>query len=81
MRAAGALMVRKLFGQAKAFVGGIAPHHHASVGWWALKVLASRGQPDKIISATVEAVSDLNDDIIAKERDERPQPPPEAYLG
>lgn len=74
-------MVRRLLGRARDAVGSVAPHHHVSIAWWVAKIVASRGRPDRIASATVEAVFDLNDDIVAEERDKRPQPPPDVRLG
>ena len=74
-------MLRKLLGRARAAAGGIAPHHHLSIAWWAAQIVASRGRPDRIVSATVEAVVDLNNDIIAEERAKRPQPPPDVWPG
>ena len=74
-------MLRSMLSQARALVGRIAPQQQESVGWWALKIVASRGRPDRIVSATVEAAFDLNGDIIAEERRNRPQPPPDVRLG
>jgi hypothetical protein len=74
-------MLRSMFARARAFAGGIPPHQQVTVAWWVLRIVAAGGRPDRVVSATVDAVFDLNDDNIREEREKRPQPPAHISLG